>query len=54
MANEQAIMAEIKSNGPVVMNFNPDFTFMYYKSGVFHLKYEDSDIEDPDWVGEKL
>jgi cathepsin C len=50
MANEMEIMKEIKEKGPIVMNFNPDITFSYYKSGVFHLKFDDSDIEDADWV----
>lgn len=47
-------MEEIHKNGPVVMNFEPEFDIMFYGGGVYHsvpaaewiLKGE----ERPEWV----
>jgi hypothetical protein len=37
-ATEEAIMKEIKTNGPVVMSFEPTHEFMYYQSGIYQQK----------------
>lgn len=33
--NERKIMEEIRKNGPVVLSFEPDYTFMLYKAGIY-------------------
>ena len=35
-SSERKIMEEILKNGPVVMNFEPEFDFMFYGGGVYH------------------
>lgn len=35
-SNEQNMMKEIKDNGPIVVSISPEYTFMFYKNGVFH------------------
>jgi cathepsin C len=35
-SNEREIMEEIYKNGPIVMNFEPQFDFMFYAGGVYH------------------
>lgn len=36
MGSERAIMEEIHTNGPVILNFEPNFDFMYYSGGIYH------------------
>jgi cathepsin C len=43
LTNEVEIMNEIYNNGPVVINFEPTFDFMYYSGGIYHSK-------EADWV----
>ena len=47
-------MEEIKENGPVILNFEPVYAFMYYKSGIYHSKDAADWIEEhgdkPKWV----
>jgi len=31
-------MEELTSKGPVVMNFEPTYEFMYYEKGIYHSK----------------
>lgn len=33
--NEREIMKEIKENGPLVLSFEPDYQFMFYKDGIY-------------------
>jgi len=50
---ERDIMVEIMHNGPVIMNFEPTFEFMYYSKGIYHSKDAEwvSDGESrPEWV----
>ncbi|CAD8121312.1 unnamed protein product [Paramecium sonneborni] len=42
-SNELNIMEELYKNGPVVLNFEPSFDFMFYVGGVFHST-------TPDWI----
>ena len=42
--NERVMMEEIKENGPVVVNFEPDTAFMYYGGGVYHS------VDAADWI----
>lgn len=42
-SSEREIMLELQHNGPVIMNFEPTFDFMYYKDGIYHS-------HDADWV----
>lgn len=53
-SNEKEIMREIYKNGPVVMNFEPTFDFMYYAEGVYHSTEAADWIMDgeekPEWV----
>lgn len=47
-------MQEILEKGPVVMNFEPTYEFMYYERGIYHSKEPAGWIMDhqakPDWV----
>jgi cathepsin C len=47
-------MEEIMEKGPVVMNFEPTYEFMYYERGIYHSKEPAGWIRDhqakPDWV----
>ena len=53
-STEKNIMEEIHKNGPVVMNFEPQFDFMFYGGGVyFSSKAADwilNKEERPEWV----
>ncbi|EGR34799.1 hypothetical protein IMG5_001760 [Ichthyophthirius multifiliis] len=42
--NEREMMIEIMKNGPIVASINPDYQFMYYKSGVYHS------VEAAEWI----
>jgi cathepsin C len=33
--NERKIMEEVYKNGPIVLSLEPDYSFMFYKSGVY-------------------
>jgi cathepsin C len=47
-------MEEIIKNGPVVMNFEPTYEFMYYERGIYFSKDAAGWITEnqtkPDWV----
>jgi cathepsin C len=45
-STEREIMEEIKANGPVILNFEPVYAFMYYKSGIYHS------TDAADWIEE--
>lgn len=51
--NERRIMMEIMKNGPVVLSFEPDYTFMLYKKGIYHkpgLKnWMNQNEQKPEW-----
>ena len=53
-SSEKEIMEELMKNGPVVMNFEPTYEFMYYERGIYHSKDAASWIVDnqskPNWV----
>jgi cathepsin C len=40
-------MLEIQNNGPVVMNFEPEFDIMFYGGGVYHS------IQAAEWITKK-
>jgi cathepsin C len=51
--SEREIMQELVHNGPVIMNFEPTFEFMYYTKGIYHSKDADwvqENSEQPEWV----
>lgn len=35
-SNEKNIMEDIHKNGPVVVSISPDYSFMFYKKGIYH------------------
>ncbi len=37
-------MEEILANGPIVVNFEPQFDFMFYGGGIYHSAYA------ADWI----
>ena len=45
--DERKIMEEIMKNGPVVLSFEPDYTFMLYKPGI--NSYVSHDEQKPEW-----
>ena len=51
--NERNIMEEIKKNGPVVLSFEPDYTFMLYKRGIYDSikvkSWMNIDEKKPEW-----
>lgn len=53
-STEKNIMEEIYKNGPVVMNFEPQFDFMFYGGGVYFSSKAAQWIlnkeERPEWV----
>lgn len=53
MSHERNIMEEIHANGPVVMNFEPSFDFMFYVGGIYHSTVPDwiiNGMARPEWV----
>lgn len=52
--NERKIMQEIMKNGPVVLSFEPDYTFMLYKTGIYHKpgvkNWTNSNENKPEWL----
>lgn len=52
-SNEENIMEELMKNGPIVMNFEPSFDFMFYVGGVYHTTVPDwlvNGLARPEWV----
>lgn len=51
--SERKIMEEIMKNGPVVLSFEPDYTFMLYGKGIYHSPKTDSWLHKgenkPEW-----
>ena len=51
--DERKIMEEIMKNGPLVLSFEPDYTFMLYKKGIYHKPGKSSwmsqDEQKPEW-----
>ena len=51
-------MEEIYENGPVIMNFEPSFDFMFYAGGIYHSTQAADWIlhhkKRPEWVFFKL
>ena len=48
-------MEEVQSKGPIVVSFEPDINFVYYKSGIYHSTSELSSwvlqsLSKPEWV----
>lgn len=46
-------MEELYKNGPVVLNFEPTFDFMFYVGGVFHSTTPEwiiNGLAKPEWV----
>ena len=43
-SSERKIMEEIRAKGPVVLNFEPEFDFMFYGGGVYHS------VDAADWI----
>ncbi len=46
--SEELIMKEVMANGPVVVSFEPDFNFMYYKKGIY------KSLNENNWMKESL
>ena len=49
-SNMRDIMEEIQTKGPIVLNFEPAYDFMYYGGGIYHSKEEISNQSDAEWV----
>ncbi|CAD8136865.1 unnamed protein product [Paramecium octaurelia] len=51
LSNERDIMMELYTNGPVIMNFEPSYDFMYYESGIYHsvAEHDWSTQDRPEW-----
>lgn len=51
--SEELIMKEVMANGPVVVSFEPDFNFMYYKKGIYMSLSENNWMKNslprPEW-----
>lgn len=51
--SEKGLMEEIFKKGPVVVSFEPDYNFMFYKKGVYHSLSEntwmDKGLMKPEW-----
>ena len=50
--NEENLMRDLYTNGPIVVSFEPDYSFMVYKSGVFDFKKENwltQNTSKPQW-----
>jgi len=47
-------MEEVQSRGPIVVSFEPDINFIYYKSGIYHATELSSwilqSLSKPEWV----
>jgi cathepsin C len=54
LSNEQDIMEEIYNNGPVILNFEPEYDFMSYGGGVYHstdaADWKRNGYSQPEWV----
>lgn len=51
-SNEENLMKELYENGPVVVSFEPHYSFMMYKSGVYDINavtWMKSNISKPEW-----
>ena len=44
LGSERAIMMEIYNNGPVIVNFEPTYDFMYYSGGIYHS------VDAAEWI----
>jgi cathepsin C len=51
--NERVMMEELYKNGPLLVSFEPDYTFMLYNSGIYHSveakSWIDNNIPRPEW-----
>lgn len=51
--SEHAIMEEVRKNGPIVVSFEPDYSFMFYSHGIYQAPDRDSwvtkKISKPEW-----
>jgi cathepsin C len=45
---EQLMMEELRKNGPFVVSIEPDYSFMFYKSGIYHA------IDETSWIRQGL
>jgi len=45
---EELMMEELRNNGPFVVSIEPDYSFMFYKSGIYHA------IDKSSWIGQGL
>jgi len=43
-SNERNMMIELMNNGPYVVSFEPAYTFMLYKEGIFHS------VDETEWI----
>ena len=50
--NEQNLMEDLYKNGPIVVSFEPDYSFMVYSSGVYDFNKDtwmNKNLSKPEW-----
>lgn len=50
--SEEAILNEVYQNGPIVVSFEPDYSFMFYKSGIYfspNNNWMTNNLSKPEW-----
>ena len=51
--SEKFIMEELAKNGPLVISFEPDYSFMFYKKGVYvspNNNWYANGLQRPEWI----
>lgn len=52
--SEKLMMEELLMNGPLVISFQVDFNFMFYKKGIYHSvkknSWKNKNLPKPEWV----
>jgi cathepsin C len=52
LTNEQNLMEDVYKNGPVVVSFEPEYSFMIYKSGIYDFSSQNwliKNMSKPQW-----
>lgn len=52
LTNEQNLMQDLMTNGPIVVSFEPDYSFMSYKSGIYDFNkttWLNANASKPEW-----
>jgi cathepsin C len=50
--SEEVILNEVYHNGPIVVSLEPDYSFMFYKSGIYqspHSNWMSNKLSKPEW-----